>query len=378
MAYLTTDMSEMLTEEHLDSLQKADIWTINDLCAKDLMEIKRLTNIKFHILKDLLERVRQRYTLPCHDLNFVVEKTIRECKMCPTGLPELTSALDGGFQTQEIVEFSGETECGKTEMCYLLCGEILAHYEDFHIMYIASNFDFDPEKVMKYTQAKAGNRELNEEDLYKALSRVEIARPTKLTDLVHLLNTVVHSDRRNEIKCIIIDSISFIIQEDILDIKAANLDDADELEKFLALKGMNFLHQETGATVESTRREILDIYLHEVMRLLTNIAITKNVIVVITNADPSLTFRKSWTNAIDHRITLSRMPDYSRYKVDNPRATVCRATILKTIHNISKIGYSIPFAINDEGLYAIRLAPIAIGGEGKTESQESKSEESDS
>ena len=375
MAYLTTDMSELLTDDNLESLHRAEIWTVNDLCSRELLDIKRETNIKFHILKDLQDKVRKRYTLPSHDLNFVVEKSIRECKMCPTGLPELTAALDGGFQTQEIVEFSGDTQCGKTEMCYLLCGEILAHYEEFCVLYIAANFDFDHEKVIKYTKAKAGNRELSEEDLYDALGRVEIAKPTKLTDLVHLLNTLVHSDRRNAVKCIIIDSISFVIQEDILDIRAANLDDADELEKFLALKGMNFLHQETGATVESTRREIIDIYLHEVMRLLINIAITKNVIVVITNSDPSLTSRKSWTNAIDHRISLSAMPDYSRYKVDNPRATVCRATILKTIHNISKIGYSIPFAINDEGLYAIRLAPIVAP---KGETQETQSEDSDS
>lgn len=348
-------MSDLLTTEHLNSLHRADIWTINDLCSKDLMDIKRVTNIKFHVLKDIQDRVKQRYTLPNHDLNFLLEKCIREYKMCPTGLPELTSALDGGFQTQEIVELIGDSESGKTEMCYLLCGEILSHFDDYQILYIASNHDFDYEKVAKYTRSKAGNRVLTDDDIFKALSRVEIARPTKLTDLVHLLNTLVHGDRRNAIKCIIIDSLSFIIQDQILDIKTANLDDGDELEKFLALKGMTFLHHENGATVESTRKEIIDIYLYEVMRLLTSVALTKNVIIVITNSNQNLTFRKSWTNAIDHRIRLSRMPDYSRYKIDNPRATVCRATILKTIHNISKIGLSIPFAINDEGLFAVRL-----------------------
>lgn len=372
MAYLTTDMSELLTDEYLDSLQKADIWTINDLCSRDLMDIKRATNIKFHILKDLLDKVKQRYVLPCFDMNLLVEKSIREFFMCPTGLPELTEALDGGFQTQEIVEFSGDTETGKTEMCYLLCAEILAQFKDFHVLYIASNFDFDHEKVIKYVKSRAGD--MCDEDIYKALSRVEIARPTKLTELVHLLNTLVHSDRKKQTKCIIIDSISFIIQDDILDIKSANLHDADELEKFLALKGVNFLQQEAGATVEGTRREIIDIYLHEVMRLLINVALTKSVIVVLTNSDPSLASRKSWTNAIDHRISLSRMPDFSRYTVDNPRATVCRATLLKTVHHISKIGHSIPFAINDEGLFAVRLAPVAI--KERSDSEGSQSEES--
>lgn len=354
MAYITSDMSELLTEEHLDQFHKAEIWTINDFCSLDLMDVKRSTNIKFYILKDLLDRIRQRYTLPCHDLNFLLEKSIRECKMCPTGLPELTLALDGGFQTQEIVEFIGESESGKTEMCYLLCGEILSHFDDWHILHIASNFDFEQEKVAKYTQAKAYNRKFTEEDFCQALSHIEIARPTKLTELVHLLNTLVHSDRRNSVKCIIIDSLSFIIQEDLLEIKTANLDDADELEKFLALKGMSLTHKENGTSVEGTRKEILDIYLHEVMRLLTNVALTKNVIIVLTNSNQNLSYRKAWTNAIDHRIQLSRMPDYSKYKIDNPQSTVCRATILKTIHNISKIGFSIPFAVNDEGLFAIR------------------------
>uniref|UniRef100_A0A6G1SLA6 DNA repair protein RAD51 4 n=1 Tax=Aceria tosichella TaxID=561515 RepID=A0A6G1SLA6_9ACAR len=357
MAYLSTNMSELLTDEYLDSLQKADIWTINDLCSRDLMDIKRATNIKFHILKDLQDRVKQRYVLPCLDMNLLVEKSIREFFVCPTGLPELTEALDGGFQTQEIVEFSGDSETGKTEMCYLLCAEILAKFKEFHVLYIASNFDFDHEKLIKYVRSRAG--ELSDEDMCKSLSRVEIARPTKLTELVHLLNTLVHSDRKMQTKCIIIDSISFIIQDDILDIKSANLHDADDLEKFLALKGINFLQQEAGATVEGTRREIMDTYLHEVMRLLVNVAITKSVIVAITNSDAGLASRKSWTNAIDHRIALSKMPEFSQYKVDNPRATVCRATLLKTVHHISKIGHSIPFAITDNGILSIKLAPVA-------------------
>lgn len=355
MAYLSAGICDELTDEVLDTFRRCGYYTVNDLCG-NLMDIKRATGLRFSLVKSIVEKVKERYRIISHDANFVLEKFMSECKMVPTGLPELSSALDGGFQTQEIIEFTGESESGKTEMCYLLCGEILAQYEDYKVLYVAANYDLNIEKLINYTKAKAGNRALSEDDLFKALSRVDIARPSRLTDLTHLLNTIVHSDRGRHVKCIIIDSISFIIQEDILEIKSANLDDADELEKFLALKGMNFLHQETGATVESTRKEILDIYLHEVMRLLINIATTKNVIVVMTNSDDSLTQRKAWVNAIDHRILLSKMPDYSRYKVDNPGATVCRATILKTIHNVSKIGHSIPFAINDEGLYAIRIA----------------------
>lgn len=47
--------------------------------------------------------------------------------MCPTGLPELTTALAGGFQTPEIVEFSGDSETRKTDLCYLLCVCVLSH-----------------------------------------------------------------------------------------------------------------------------------------------------------------------------------------------------------------------------------------------------------
>lgn len=374
MAYLTTEMSGLLTDEYLDLLQKADIWTINDLCSTDLMDIKRKTGIKFHVLKDLQDRVKQRYVLPCFDMNLLVEKSMREFYMCPTGLPELTEALDGGFQAQELVEFSGDSETGKTEMCYLICAEILVQSEAFHVLYIASNFDFDHEKLIKYIRSKAGD--MSDDHLYRALHRVEIARPTKLTDLVHLLNTLVHSDRKKQTKCIIIDSISFIIQDDLLDIKSANLQAADELEKFKALKGLKFGHQEAGATVEGTRREIIDNYLYEVMRLLINVAITKSVIIVLTNSDPTLASKKPWTNAIDHRISLSKMPDYSHYTVDNPRSTVCRATLLKTVHNISRVGHTIPFAINDEGLFALRLAPVAIKvdhGSGDETSEESNS-----
>jgi len=279
--------------------------------------------------------------------------------MCPTGLPELTQALDGGFQTQEIVEFLGDSEVGKTELCYLLCGEILSHYDEYQILYIASNFDLNHEKIAKYIKLKAGNRDLGDEDVYNALSRIDVARPTKLADLVHLLNTLVHSDKRNSVRCVIIDSLSFIIQEDILEIKTSNLSDADELEKFSGLKGRSLICSEAQhATIESARKDLIDIYLHEVMRLLTNIALIKNVMVILTNSDQNFTFCKSWVNAIDHRIHLTKMSEFSRFYLHNPRSTVRKATILKTIHNIGKIGYSIPFAISDEGLFAIRLASV--------------------
>lgn len=368
MAYLNTSLSESLAIEHLDVLNRENIWTVNDLVSVDLMDLKRRTDIKYKILKDIHDQVKQRYTLPLNELNFVIEKSIQECKICPTGLPELTFALDGGFQTQEIVEFFGDSECGKTEMCYLLCGEILSHYEDFHILYIAANHDIDHEKVAKYTKFKAGNRELDDEDIYNCLSKIEVARPTKLADLVHLLNTLVHSSKRHNVKCLIIDSLSFIIQEDILEIKSASLQNEEELEKFGALKGITLNH-DTSHSAESIRRDVIDIYLHEVMRLIVNIAITQNVIVVLTNSDQQLAYSKSWTNAIDHRIHLSRMSEYSRYCLHNPRSTVCEATILKTIHNISKVGYSIPFAINDEGIFAIRLGSKSAHKDTESESQ---------
>lgn len=340
MAYLTPDMSDLLLSEHLEALNNANIWTINDLISMDIMDIKRITNVKYHILKDLYDRVKKRYTLPCNDLEFVLSKLTKEYKMFPTGLPELTSALDGGFQTQEIVEFCGDSECGKTEMCYLLCGEILSHYDDYQILFVGSNSDIEHEKIIKYTKLKAGNREFDEDEVLLFLNRVKLARLTKLADLVHLLNTITHGDKQNKIKCIIIDSLSFIIQDDILEIKISDLNDGDELLRFCALQG-NFIHREAGATTESKRQYYIDIYLHEVMRLLTNVAINKNVVVIITNSDQNLTYSKSWSNAIDHSLYFTKMLDYN-------------ISILKTIHNVTNIGHSIPFKINDEGLFAIR------------------------
>ena len=101
--------------------------------------------------------------------------------------------------------------------------------------------------------------------------------------------------------------------------------------------------------------DIIEIYLREVMRLLVNVAQTRNVIVVITNSDQNLQTRKSWTNAIDHRIHLAKVHDWSQFKLSNSRSTVCRVNILKTIHNTCRIGHSIPYAISNEGLFAIRM-----------------------
>lgn len=354
MAYLTPDLDELLNDEHIEALNQANIWTINDLLSSDLITVKEDTGMKFHTLKTVYDKVKQRYTLPCHNLGFALEKSINESKMYPTGIPELTRALDGGYQTQEIVEFFGDSETGKTELCYLLCGDILTHANDHEILFVSSNYDLDFEKIAKYTKLKADFRQLSDDDILAYLNRVQMARPTRLADFVHLLNTVLHSDKRNRITCIIIDSLSFIIQEDILEIKTSDLNDSDELIKVRAIEGQSLNYVDQKGTIDNARKYLIDVYLHEVMKLLTNIALIKNVVVIITNSDQYLSFSKFWTNAIDHRIHLTKMPEFSRYAKQNPKSTVLKATISKTIHNINKIGHSIPFMINDEGLFAIR------------------------
>lgn len=373
MAQLKTDFSELLTDEHIESLNKANIWTINDYFSRDLMEIKRLTNIKYSVLKDLHDKIKQRYTLPCHTLSYLIDRKIKEeCRIFPTGLPELTQALDGGFQTEEIIEFFGPTESGKTEMCLLICGQILSHYDNYNILYVASDFDFSYEKIAKYIRSKSGRSDMSEDDIHNCLTRVEIARPTKLADLMHLLNTLVHSDKKNKFKCIIIDSLSFIIQEVILDIRTANLADGDELERFSGLSNNHANSFSSTYDYERIRWDIIDTYVDELMKLLTTVAITKNTIIVITNSDEQLTYSKPWTNASSHRIHLDKMSEFSSYYLNDPKSTVCRATIVKTIHNITKIGYSIPFAINDEGLFVVRLATTTTGGPSTTDTDNAK------
>lgn len=355
MAFLSSDICDLLTTEVVDTLRKHDIWTVNDFFALEPMEIRHKTNLKYGSLKEIMEKIKYKYTAPLMDASLALQQSVQRCKMCPTGLPELTSALDGGFQTQEIVEFFGDSGCGKTEMCLLLCGEMLSHYNDYNILYVASNYDFDIDKVSRYIKVKSGGRISSEDDIFGCLSRVEIAKPTRLHDLVLLLNSLVHKDRKKLVKCIVIDSISMIIQEDLLKIKNANLADADEIQQIEALRTINPTSSTSRAGERECKESAIDIYVHEIMRLLTTIAVSHNVMVIITNSDPDLASYKSYTNATDHRLELARMPEYSRYKIQNPKSTVCRATILKTIHNVSRVGYTIPFEINNEGIYALRL-----------------------
>lgn len=314
MALLTEEMFDGITEGEIESLNRANIWNVNDLCSNELMDMKRETKIRYPLLKNLVEHVRQRYTLPLFDCDYTCANSLKDLKLCPTGLPELTAALDSGYQTQEIVELTGDSGTGKTEMCYLFCATFLSHYPKYDILYVASQSDFETEKLSKYIRSKTmSETELSDENIFNHLQRVSVARPSRLADFVHLLNTIVHSDLQDKIRCIIIDSLSFILQDDLLELKTCESD-----------------------------RDAIDIYLGGVMRILTNIAINKNVIIFLTNANYSqLSYNKNWSNGIHHRIHLT----------DNPR----RATILKTIHNLTRINYSVPFEINDEGLFTVRF-----------------------
>lgn len=356
MAYLNPEMCTLLSQEVIDNLNFKDIWTINDLLStKNLMYLKQGTNIRFNSLKEIYDRIDQRYTLSKHDLNFMLDKRIETLKICSTGLADLDDVLGGGLKSQEIVEYYGESETGKTELCYLVCGVFLKQFQDYSILYIASNHDFDPQKIIKNIQNIECDKKLSEDDIYNYLNRIHLARPTKLADLVHLLNTSIHNDKRNSLKLIILDSISFIIQDIILSIKSLDLNDGDEVDKFVYLK--NICYNDIRATINSERKYLLDVYLHEVMKLLTQITLAKNLILLVTNSDSNLTFNKSWINAINHRIYLARLPNNS--------GSTFSATITKTTHNITYIGYSIPFLIDDN---SIRYASKEIVSQTQTKS----------
>lgn len=332
MAFISTHLDSELTDYNVEQLNNIGIWTINDFLIQTIQDIHAKTSIKYQTLKHLETIILAKYVINANDLAFELECCIRKCNMFPTGLPELTSALDGGFQTQEIVEFFGETGAGKTELCYLLCGEILSHYDSHNILFITPNHDICYEKIEHYTRIKAGNRIISDDEMFTALSRIEVARPLKLDDLVHLLTSVVQCDRNNLVRCIVIDSLSFLIQEDTLEISLG-----ENTDLYTTLGTSNATKK-----LEMVKDSYKSSYVNELMRLLTNVAYVKNVIVLVTNSNMSMTNCKAWTNAIDHRINIERV------------STGYRATITKTVHNITKLGHSIYFTINDDGINAIR------------------------
>ncbi|BFZ12250.1 hypothetical protein BsWGS_15289 [Bradybaena similaris] len=149
---LDTKISGMLRKAHLTSLRH--ILTVSDL------EIERLANLSVkdvQILKDLVaERLVKRKPVTALELLQQQAEPCLQHWRLSTGCQVIDRALGGGLLSGVVTEVSGESACGKTQLCLQLCISVqLSEACSGGAVYICTEDAFPSKRLQHLIQANS-------------------------------------------------------------------------------------------------------------------------------------------------------------------------------------------------------------------------------
>jgi DNA repair protein RadA len=125
-----------------------------------------------------------------------------EHKRLSTGSKHLDELLEGGLESGIITEFYGAPKTGKTHLCHLLC---IALPQPFRVMYVDTEGTFQKQKIESI--AKARNLEWK-----NTLTRIQLAQPKNINEqelTIREACSVLKSNPTFKIKLLIINSLIF-------------------------------------------------------------------------------------------------------------------------------------------------------------------------
>lgn len=113
-------------------------------------------------------------------------------------------ALEGAF-SGEIIEIVGLPASGKTMLLKTIAINVLGSFEDRHIIFIDTKFDFHAIKLKKMMEARG----IPEKKLVDILKKILVHRATTPDELINTLQFIVDTPQQHEMfKIVMIDSIT--------------------------------------------------------------------------------------------------------------------------------------------------------------------------
>jgi RecA/RadA recombinase len=128
----------------------------------------------------------------------------REVRRLSTGCDSLDQLLFGGIETHAVTEFYGPSGVGKTQLCYTLSVIAAGTEENCKVLYMDTEHKFRPERILSISQARGFCDDILSKILHfniinsshQELILRELTKPTMLLDR-----------KRDKISLIIVDSV---------------------------------------------------------------------------------------------------------------------------------------------------------------------------
>lgn len=283
-----------LSGNTISRLKSAGFCTVESILVTPLKELIQKSDIGGDTAERVLDAARSLVSVDFITARELYEQRKNAMKLT-TGCKVLNELLDGGVETQAIVELIGEYGTGKSQICMMLSATCQLPRErgglEGGVLFIDTEGTFSPNRVYAMAQGLGLNPE-------QVLSRIIYARAYNSDHQIFIVDNCSRVIEESNVKLIIVDSVV-----------------------------SHFRGEYVGRESLAERQQKLNMHLHRLLRL----AEVYNLAVVVTNqvlANPQAFFsdpnRPAGGNVLahasTHRVLLKRKKDNVRQAtvIDSP------------------------------------------------------------
>ncbi|XP_014246396.1 DNA repair protein RAD51 homolog 4 [Cimex lectularius] len=199
-------LCHFISTESILKLNQNNVFTVNEFLQIDSdtlsvyasLPVEDIISVKQQLLEAYSGDVKSGFDL----LHF------EDRGLCKTGIEELDSLTKGGLRPGSILELSGLSGSGKTQLALNILVN-LSLKDDIDAVYIDTKNDFRPEHFSSLLKAKLKEDE-KLEGIIKKIFLQKIMDIHELISALHNLKIKYSESKRNSIRLIIVDSISVV------------------------------------------------------------------------------------------------------------------------------------------------------------------------
>jgi len=197
-----------------EKLRKAGYIDIEKIAASSPYELEEIAEIGVETAKKIISAARDALEMGYETADVIFTKR-KNIKKISTGSKSLDELLGGGIETMAITEAYGKFSSGKSQLGFQLAVNVQKSEsegglgENSSVLFIDTESTFRPERISQIAQA-------NGLDPQKVLKNIYVAQAINSDHQIILIEKAEEMIRKNNIKLIIIDSLTSHFRSDYI------------------------------------------------------------------------------------------------------------------------------------------------------------------
>ena len=183
-------------------LADANFGTMLSIAVATPGELVEASGLTEAAARKMIQFARQAMELGFQSGEDILEKRSRVLKIS-TGSKAVDDLMEGGFETNSLVECFGQYGSGKTQVAHQLCVNVQKQHPDSVVVYIDTEGTFRPERIIQF----AKGADMDPQD---ALRHIKVAKAYNSDHQMLLAEQVedLITKQKLDIKLVIVDSLT--------------------------------------------------------------------------------------------------------------------------------------------------------------------------